>query len=156
MFGELLARAHAQKITKIQDMALKNGCLIVGLFDAGGARIQAGVAAPPVAATARCSSAHNVLASGVSLPLSLSPTHTHTLTACAAATFDSPAMTDFIFTPLVRDTSYMFVAPAPTLSKRSPTRPATTAAEELWRRLGSRRSNRARSNRPDRACMTTT
>ena len=40
-----LSEAHAQKITKIQDMALKMRAPIVGLFDAGGARIQEGVAA---------------------------------------------------------------------------------------------------------------
>ena len=34
-----------QKITKIQDMALKMRAPIIGLFDAGGARIQEGVAA---------------------------------------------------------------------------------------------------------------
>ena len=45
VFGGSLSETHAQKITKIQDMALKNRAPIVGLFDAGGARIQEGVAA---------------------------------------------------------------------------------------------------------------
>ena len=45
VFGGSLSEAHAQKITKIQDMALKGRAPIVGLFDAGGARIQEGVAA---------------------------------------------------------------------------------------------------------------
>src|SRR5260370_12830010 len=45
VFGGSLSETHAQKITKIQDMALKNGAPIIGLFDAGGARIQEGVAA---------------------------------------------------------------------------------------------------------------
>ena len=45
VFGGSLSEAHAQKITKIQDMALKNRAPIIGLFDAGGARIQEGVAA---------------------------------------------------------------------------------------------------------------
>src|SRR5271166_4438230 len=45
VFGGSLSEAHAQKITKIQDMAVKNRAPIVGLFDAGGARIQEGVAA---------------------------------------------------------------------------------------------------------------
>src|SRR5918998_778979 len=45
VFGGSLSEAHAQKITKIQDMALKARAPIVGLFDAGGARIQEGVAA---------------------------------------------------------------------------------------------------------------
>ena len=55
VFGGSLSEAHAQKITKVQDMALKNRAPIIGLFDAGGARIQEGVAA--LAATARCSGA---------------------------------------------------------------------------------------------------
>ena len=45
VFGGSLSEAHAQKITKIQDMAVKNRAPIIGLFDAGGARIQEGVAA---------------------------------------------------------------------------------------------------------------
>ncbi len=43
MFGGSLSEAHARKITKIQDMALQNRAPIIGLFDAGGARIQEGV-----------------------------------------------------------------------------------------------------------------
>ncbi|HEV7873792.1 MAG TPA: carboxyl transferase domain-containing protein, partial [Enterovirga sp.] len=45
VFGGSLSEAHAKKITKIQDMALKARAPIIGLFDAGGARIQEGVAA---------------------------------------------------------------------------------------------------------------
>src|ERR1700759_3249810 len=45
VFGGSLSEEHARKITKIQDMAIKNRAPIVGLFDAGGARIQEGVAA---------------------------------------------------------------------------------------------------------------
>src|SRR5499427_1707635 len=45
VFGGSLSEAHAQKITKIQDMAMKARAPIIGLFDAGGARIQEGVAA---------------------------------------------------------------------------------------------------------------
>jgi propionyl-CoA carboxylase beta chain len=45
VFGGSLSETHAQKIIKIQDMALKMRAPIVGLFDAGGARIQEGVAA---------------------------------------------------------------------------------------------------------------
>ena len=43
VFGGSLSLAHAEKITKIQDMAMRNGAPIIGLFDAGGARIQEGV-----------------------------------------------------------------------------------------------------------------
>ncbi|HRF10351.1 MAG TPA: carboxyl transferase domain-containing protein, partial [Xanthobacteraceae bacterium] len=45
VFGGSLSESHAQKITKIQDLALKTRAPIIGLFDAGGARIQEGVAA---------------------------------------------------------------------------------------------------------------
>ena len=45
VFGGSLSETHAQKIVKIQDMALKARAPIIGLFDAGGARIQEGVAA---------------------------------------------------------------------------------------------------------------
>src|SRR5258708_20862122 len=45
VFGGSLSEAHAQKMGKIQDMALRARAPIIGLFDAGGARIQEGVAA---------------------------------------------------------------------------------------------------------------
>src|SRR5918992_4061172 len=45
VFGGSLSEAHANKIIKIQDIALQNRAPIIGLFDAGGARIQEGVAA---------------------------------------------------------------------------------------------------------------
>src|SRR6202034_1271939 len=45
VFGGSLSETHAQKITRVQDMALKMRVPIIGLFDAGGARIQEGVAA---------------------------------------------------------------------------------------------------------------
>ena len=44
VFGGSLSEAHAGKITRIQDMALQNRAPIIGVFDAGGARIQEGVA----------------------------------------------------------------------------------------------------------------
>ncbi|MBV8978780.1 MAG: methylmalonyl-CoA carboxyltransferase, partial [Alphaproteobacteria bacterium] len=43
VFGGSLSETHAQKIVKIQDMAMRNGAPIIGLLDAGGARIQEGV-----------------------------------------------------------------------------------------------------------------
>ena len=39
VFGGSLSETHAQKIMKIQDMALQNRAPIIGLFDAGGALI---------------------------------------------------------------------------------------------------------------------
>ncbi|WP_371345065.1 acyl-CoA carboxylase subunit beta [Ancylobacter sp. IITR112] len=98
VFGGSLSEAHAAKITKIQDMALKVRAPIIGLFDAGGARIQEGVAAlGGYGEVFR----RNVVASGVIPQISV------IMGPCAGGDVYSPAMTDFIF--MVRDTSYMFV-----------------------------------------------
>ncbi|MGE3064365.1 MAG: acyl-CoA carboxylase subunit beta [Hyphomicrobiaceae bacterium] len=98
VFGGSLSEAHARKITKIQDMALQNRAPIIGLFDAGGARIQEGVAALGGYGEVFL---RNVLASGVIPQISV------IMGPCAGGDVYSPAMTDFIF--MVRDTSYMFV-----------------------------------------------
>jgi propionyl-CoA carboxylase beta chain len=98
VFGGSLSEAHAQKITKIQDMAMKARAPIVGLFDAGGARIQEGVAALGGYGDVF---KRNVVASGVIPQISV------IMGPCAGGDVYSPAMTDFIF--MVRDTSYMFV-----------------------------------------------
>jgi propionyl-CoA carboxylase beta chain len=79
-------------------MALKMRAPIVGLFDAGGARIQEGVAAlGGYGEVFR----RNVIASGVIPQISV------IMGPCAGGDVYSPAMTDFIF--MVRDRSYMFV-----------------------------------------------
>ncbi|KAG1648726.1 Propionyl-CoA carboxylase beta chain [Nymphon striatum] len=44
VFGGSLSETHAQKICKIQDMAMQNGAPVIGINDSGGARIQEGVA----------------------------------------------------------------------------------------------------------------
>ncbi|NNJ75061.1 MAG: acyl-CoA carboxylase subunit beta [Anderseniella sp.] len=98
VFGGSLSEAHAKKITKIQDMALQNRAPIIGLFDAGGARIQEGVAALGGYGEVFH---RNVLASGVIPQISV------IMGPCAGGDVYSPAMTDFIF--MVKDTSYMFV-----------------------------------------------
>ena len=98
VFGGSLSEAHAEKICKLQDMALRNRAPIIGLMDAGGARIQEGVAALGGYAEVF---QRNVLASGVIPQISL------IMGPCAGGDVYSPAMTDFIF--MVRDTSYMYV-----------------------------------------------
>ncbi len=98
VFGGSLSEAHAEKMLKIQDMALKNRAPIIGLFDAGGARIQEGVAALGGYGEVFY---RNVMASGVIPQISV------IMGPCAGGDVYSPAMTDFIF--MVRDTSYMFV-----------------------------------------------
>ena len=98
VFGGSLSEAHAEKVQKVQDMALRNRAPIIGLYDAGGARIQEGVAA--LGGYAEIFQ-RNVLASGVIPQISV------IMGPCAGGDVYSPAMTDFIF--MVRDTSYMFV-----------------------------------------------
>ena len=98
VFGGSLSEAHAEKIQKVQDMALRNRAPIIGLFDAGGARIQEGVAS--LGGYAEIFQ-RNVLASGVIPQISV------IMGPCAGGDVYSPAMTDFIF--MVKDTSYMFV-----------------------------------------------
>ncbi|WP_298961941.1 acyl-CoA carboxylase subunit beta [uncultured Roseibium sp.] len=98
VFGGSLSEAHAEKITKLQDMALQNRAPVIGLFDAGGARIQEGVAALGGYGEVF---KRNVLASGVIPQISL------IMGPCAGGDVYCPAITDFIF--MVRDTSYMFV-----------------------------------------------
>lgn len=98
VFGGSLSETHAAKMVKVMDMALKVRAPIIGLFDAGGARIQEGVAAlGGYGEVFR----RNVIASGVIPQISL------IMGPCAGGDVYSPAMTDFIF--MVRDTSYMFV-----------------------------------------------
>jgi propionyl-CoA carboxylase beta chain len=98
VFGGSLSAAHAEKICKVQDMAMKNGAPIVGIFDAGGARIQEGVES--LAGYADIFQ-RNILASGVIPQISV------IMGPCAGGDVYSPAMTDFIF--MVKDTSYMYV-----------------------------------------------
>src|SRR5688500_11920176 len=98
VFGGSLSDAHAQKIVKVQDMAMKARAPIVGLFDAGGARIQEGVAALGGYGEVF---KRNVIASGVIPQISV------IMGPCAGGDVYSPAMTDFVF--MVKDTSYMFV-----------------------------------------------
>ena len=98
VMGGSLSGSHARKMTKIQDMALKNRAPIIGLFDAGGARIQEGVDALGGYGEVFT---RNVMASGVIPQISV------IMGPCAGGDVYSPAMTDFIF--MVKDTSYMFV-----------------------------------------------
>jgi len=98
VFGGALSEAHAEKICKIMDQAMKVGAPVIGLNDSGGARIQEGVASLGGYAEVF---QRNVMASGVIPQLSL------IMGPCAGGAVYSPAMTDFIF--MVKDSSYMFV-----------------------------------------------
>jgi len=98
VFGGSLSEAHAEKIVKLQEMALKNGAPLIGLNDSGGARIQEGVVSLGGYADIFL---RNTLASGVIPQISV------ILGPCAGGAVYSPAITDFVF--MVRGTSYMFV-----------------------------------------------
>jgi len=98
VFGGSLSEAHAEKICKVMDQAMKVGAPVIGLNDSGGARIQEGVAS--LAGYAEVFQ-RNALASGVIPQISL------VMGPCAGGAVYSPAMTDFIF--MVKDSSYMFV-----------------------------------------------
>lgn len=98
VFGGALSEAHAEKICKVMDQAMKVGAPVIGLNDSGGARIQEGVASLGGYADVF---QRNVLASGVIPQISM------VMGPCAGGAVYSPAMTDFIF--MVKDSSYMFV-----------------------------------------------
>ena len=98
VFGGSLAEAHAGKICKIMDLAVRNGAPVIGLNDSGGARIQEGVVSLGAYADLFL---RNTLASGVVPQLSA------ILGPCAGGAVYSPAITDFI--SMVRGVSYMFV-----------------------------------------------
>jgi propionyl-CoA carboxylase beta chain len=98
VFGGALSEAHAEKICKIMDQAMKVGAPVIGLNDSGGARIQEGVAS--LAGYAEVFQ-RNVNASGVIPQISC------IMGPCAGGAVYSPAMTDFIF--MVKDSAYMFV-----------------------------------------------
>ena len=98
VFGGSLSQAHAAKICKIMDHAVKVGAPVIGLNDSGGARIQEGVAS--LAGYADVFQ-RNMLASGVIPQISV------IMGPCAGGAVYSPAMTDFIF--MVKDSSYMYV-----------------------------------------------
>ena len=98
VFGGSLAEAHAQKICKIMDMALKTGKPVIGLNDSGGARIQEGVVSLGGYADIFL---RNTLASGVVPQISA------IMGPCAGGAVYSPAITDFVV--MVEGTSYMFI-----------------------------------------------
>ena len=98
VLGGSLAEAHAEKITKVMDLAMKTGAPLIGLNDSGGARIQEGVVSLGGYSDIFY---RNVQASGVI------PQFSAMMGPCAGGAVYSPALTDFIM--MVEDTSYMFV-----------------------------------------------
>ncbi len=98
VMGGSLGHAHAAKIVKIQEMALKNGAPVIGINDSGGARIQEGMLSLVGYSDIFL---RNTMSSGVIPQISI------VMGPCAGGAVYSPALTDFIF--MVKGTSYMFV-----------------------------------------------
>jgi acetyl-CoA carboxylase carboxyltransferase component len=98
VLGGSLGECHAEKIVKVQNMALKMGAPIVGLNDSGGARIQEGVNA--LSGFGKIFY-NNTISSGVVPQISV------IMGPCAGGAVYSPAITDFIF--MVAGTSQMFI-----------------------------------------------
>ncbi|MCC6395735.1 MAG: acyl-CoA carboxylase subunit beta, partial [Bacteroidetes bacterium] len=116
VFGGSLSEAHAEKIVKIMELAMKIGCPVIGLNDSGGARIQEGVVSLGGYADIFL---RTTLASGVVPQISA------VLGPCAGGAVYSPAITDFVL--MVKNTSYMFVT-GPNVV-RTVTHEAVTAEE---------------------------
>jgi acetyl-CoA carboxylase carboxyltransferase component len=98
VFGGSLSEAHAEKVCKIMDLAIKNGAPVIGLNDSGGARIQEGVVSLAGYAYIFL---RNVMASGVVPQISA------IMGPCAGGAVYSPAITDF--TLMTKETSHMFI-----------------------------------------------
>lgn len=98
VLGGSLAEAHAEKICKVMDLAMKVGAPVIGLNDSGGARIQEGVVSLGGYADIFY---RNTQASGVIPQISA------VMGPCAGGAVYSPALTDFIM--MVENSSYMFV-----------------------------------------------
>ena len=96
--GGSLGEMHANKIAKVQAMALKTGAPIVGMEDSGGARIQE--ATDALAGFGKMFK-QNTLASGVIPQISA------IMGPCAGGAVYSPALTDFIY--MVKKNSKMFI-----------------------------------------------
>jgi len=98
VLGGSLGRAHATKICKVLEHAMKMGAPVIGLNDSGGARIQEGVES---LAGYSDIFLRNSLASGVI------PQIAAIMGPSAGGAVYSPALMDFIF--MTRSTSYMFI-----------------------------------------------
>ena len=98
VFGGALGEVYGEKMVKLQQLAIKTGRPIIGLYEGAGARIQDGaVSLDYIAQTFH----YNVKASGVVPQISV------IFGACAGGNAYSPALTDFVV--MVDKTSKMFV-----------------------------------------------
>jgi propionyl-CoA carboxylase beta chain len=127
VFGGSLGEVFGEKIVKVMDLAVRNGCPIIGINDSGGARIQEGVVSLGLYGEIFF---RNVRASGVIPQISL------VLGPCAGGAVYSPAVTDF--TVMVDKTSHMFIT-GPDVIK-------TVTGEDVgFEELGGARTHNTRS-----------
>ncbi|MGY1719522.1 acyl-CoA carboxylase subunit beta [Blastococcus sp. SYSU DS0552] len=98
VFGGSLGEVYGEKIVKVQDFAIKNGCPVIGINEGGGARIQEGVVSLGLYGEIF---QRNVHASGVIPQISL------VMGPAAGGHVYSPALTDFVV--MVDKTSQMFI-----------------------------------------------
>jgi propionyl-CoA/long-chain acyl-CoA carboxylase carboxyl transferase subunit len=98
VFGGSLGEVYGEKIVKVLDFAVQNGCPVVGINEGGGARIQEGVVSLGLYGEIF---RRNVHASGVVPQISL------VMGPAAGGHVYSPALTDFVV--MVDKTSQMFI-----------------------------------------------
>ena len=127
IFGGSLGEVYGEKIVKVMDLAIKNGCPIIGINEGAGARIQEGVVSLGLYGEIF---KRNVYASGVVPQISL------IMGSCAGGHVYSPAITDF--TIMVDGTSSMFIT-GPDIIK------TVTGEDVTMEELGGARTHNSRS-----------
>jgi len=127
VFGGALGEVYGEKIIKVQDLAMKIGCPIIGINEGGGARIQEGVVS--LGLYGEIFQRH-VLASGVIPQISL------IMGATAGGHVYGPALTDFVI--MVDQTSHMFIT-GPDVIK------TVTGEEVSFEDLGGARTHNTKS-----------
>src|SRR5665811_32453 len=127
IYGGSLGQVYGEKITKVMDLAIKNGCPIIGINEGAGARIQEGVVSLGLYGEIF---RRNVHASGVIPQISL------IMGSCAGGHVYSPAITDF--TIMVDQTSNMFIT-GPDIIK------TVTGEDVTMEELGSARTHNTKS-----------
>lgn len=96
--GGAIGKKHAEKIAKLQDMALKMGAPIISFIDSNGGRIEEGI--DTLAAYANIIQKHTILSG-------LIPQISVIAGPCMGSAVFIPAMADFVF--MVNGTSSMFL-----------------------------------------------
>jgi propionyl-CoA carboxylase beta chain len=127
VFGGSLGEVYGEKIVKVLDFAMTNGCPVIGINEGGGARIQEGVVSLGLYGEIF---RRNVHASGVVPQISL------VMGAAAGGHVYSPALTDFVV--MVDQTSQMFIT-GPDVVK------TVTGEDVTLEELGGARTHNTRS-----------